>query len=210
MESFEIARINMVKSQILPQNITNQALVDIIAKTPRQIFVPEEKHGISYIDGSINVGGGRYLLPPMVFAKMVEALNLQNNGSVLDIACGTGYSSAILANFFKKVVAVESNTELASRAHLNLNKLGIDNVFIIGNNLADGYEEAAPYDAIFINGAVKEIPQKLFDQLLDNGKLVTILSYTTYSARVVVFTKINGKVSGNDVLDINLPIIEDF
>lgn len=210
MEAYEIARTNMVKSQILPQNIRNELLVDIISKTPRQIFIPEEKQGVAYIDEAVSVGGGRYILSPMVFAKMVEALDIKGTESILDIACGTGYSSVILAKLCRKVVAVESNNDLASKAHLNLNKLGINNVIIIGDRLVDGHEESAPYDIIFINGAIKEIPSSLLSQLGDNGKLITIVSKSRNMGSIVLLKKINSIVSSEDIFDVNLPIIEDF
>lgn len=210
MEAFEIARTNMVKSQILPNNITNSAFIDVIMEIPRHIFIPENKQGVSYIDSSLPVGDGRYILPPMVFAKMIEALNIKGDESVLDIACGTGYSSAVIANLCKKVVAVESSTDLASKAHLNLNKLGVENVIIISNSLARGHEEGAPYNIILINGAVKEVPAKLFDQLADNGKLITIISKTPNSGSIVIYSKVSGVTSSREVFDVNLSIIEDF
>ena len=210
MEAFEVARINMVKSQILPNRIKNGALVDIVMEIPRHIFVPEDKQGIAYIDGSLPVGGGRYILPPMVFAKMIEALDIKGDESALDIACGTGYSSAVLANLCKKVFSVESNKDLASKAHLNLNRLGIGNVIIISNILTEGHEEGAPYNVILINGAVKEVPSNIFNQLAEGGRLVTVVSKTVNSGSIVVFHKINGNISSGEVFDINLPIIEDF
>ena len=210
MEAFETARINMVKNQILPSNINNELLVDVIMDIPRQIFIPEDKQGVAYIDGSLQIGAGRYILPPMVFAKMAEALDIKGSESVLDIACGTGYSSAVLANLCKKIVAVESNTDLASKAHQNLNKLGVSNVIIISNTLSRGHEEGSPYDIIFINGAIKEIPQNLFGQLAENGKLVTIISKTPYSGSIIVYKKEKGTISSKEIFDVNIPLIEDF
>lgn len=210
MEAFEIARINMVKSQILPSNITNEVLIDVITEIPRHIFIPENKQGIAYIDGSLLVGNGRYILAPMIFAKMIEALDIKGSESVLDIACGTGYSSAVMANLCKKIVAVESSTDLASKAHLNLNKLGVDNVIIISNSLADGHEEGAPYNIIFINGAVSKVPQGLFNQLAENGKLITIISKTPNSGSIILYKKTNGAISSSEIFDVNQPVIEDF
>lgn len=210
MEAFEAARINMVKSQILPQRISNKLLVEIISDIPRHIFVPEDKQGIACIDGKILVGNGRYLLPPMIFSMMLEALDLQGNETVLDIACGTGYSSAILAKLCKKITALESSSELASKAHQNFNKLGIKNIIIINNILSEGHREGSPYDAIVVNGAVNEIPEELFEQLNENGKLVAIISKEANLGKIVVFTKKSGKISNNEIFETNLPIIEDF
>jgi len=210
MEAFETARINMVKGQILPSNITNEALLDVVTGMPRHIFVPDDKRGVAYIDGRLLVGEGRYILPPMVFAKMIEALGIKGSESVLDIACGTGYSSAVLANLCKKVFAIESSADLASKAHQNLNMLGIGNVIIISNILAEGHEEGAPYNIIFINGAVKEVPGNIFNQLSEHGKLVTIISKTPNSGSIVLFKKVGGKIYSDEIFDINLPIIEDF
>jgi protein-L-isoaspartate(D-aspartate) O-methyltransferase len=210
MEAFKSARINMVKGQILPNDIKNQALIDVLTEIPRHIFIPDERRGVAYIDGSLLVGEGRYILPPMVFAKMVEALGIKGDESVLDIACGTGYSSAVLANLCKKVCAIESSADLASKAHQNLNSLGIANVIIISNLLAEGHKESAPYDVILINGAVREVPGSLFAQLSENGKIVAILSKAANAGSIVLFNKTNGKISSVEIFDVNLQLIEDF
>jgi protein-L-isoaspartate(D-aspartate) O-methyltransferase len=210
MKDFETARINMVKGQILPNNIANEALIEVVTKLPRHIFVPEDKQGIAYIDGRINVGSGRYMLPPMILAKMVEALDIKGNESALDIACGTGYSSAVLANLCKKVFAIEPHADLASKAHQNLNKLSIGNVIIISNQLADGHEEGSPYDIILINGSVKAVPEKILNQLSENGKLIVIINKTQNLGAAVLFSKKNGLLSSREIFDVNLPPIEEF
>lgn len=210
MEAFEIARENMVKGQISPNGVYNKALTDVILRVPKHIFIPEERQGIAYIDGSIDVGQGRYILPMMIFAKMLEALDIKGVESVLDVACGTGYSSAILANLCKKVVAVESESELASKAHMNLNKIGADNVIIMVNPLADGHETSAPYDIIVVNGAVKEVSQKLFDQLGNGGKMVVVVQDAWNSGKIVLYKKVDGTISCEDIFDVNMDVIVDF
>ncbi len=210
MEAFDIARTNMVKSQILPNRVLNNNVIETIQNTPRHIFVPDNKEKIAYIDSFIPLDTNRYLLPPMVFAKMLEVIDIKGNENVLDVACGTGYSSVILANLCKNVVAVESNTTLASQAHLNLNKLGIQNVIIIGNELKDGHEESSPYDIIFINGAIKEQPGSLLNQLSENGRLVTIISKGDNYGAIILYKKNKLGIEKEEVFEVNLPVIEDF
>lgn len=210
MELFDIARKNMVSGQVLPNGVSNPSVIEVLSRIPRHIFVSDEMQGIAYFDGGLPVGYGRNILPPLIFAKMLEAMEITGGESVLDIACGTGYSSAVLANLCKKVVAVESESELASKAHLNLNKIGVDNVIIMVNPLAIGHETGAPYDAILINGAVKEIPEGLFAQLGENGRLVVVIADDDNSGKIMLYKKDHGSIIATEIFDVNVTPIADF
>lgn len=210
MDYFSTAKTNMIKSQLLPNKIGGGPLIKAMEETPRHIFTKEEHQTIAYFDGKLDLGNGRYILPPMVFAKMVDALSLHSSAKLLDIACGTGYSSAILSRLCHKIVAIESQNNLAAKANQNLNLLGINNVIIISSQLKLGQEDNAPYDAILINGAVKEVPESLLSQLNNNGKLVTLISKSLGFGHIALYSKENGQIKVSNIFDVSLPVIEDF
>ncbi len=199
----------MIKGQIMPNKIINKNIISIISSLPRHLFVPEIFKAISYSDETINLTDLRYVMPPMVFAKMLQAIDLKDCDVVLDVACGSGYSSSVLAHLAKKVVAIECDPELASRANFIINKLDIGNIIVLNNKLAGGHPDGAPYDVIFCNGALSKTPHDLLDQLAENGRLITILKGAT-GGNAVLFHKKEGIVIKNDLFNIDLPIIADF
>ncbi len=176
MNSADISRKNMIDCQIKPNKVTDAALLDILGRTPRERFVPRHLQAMAYIDEDIPMGNGRYLPEPMVLARLVQEAAITSNDLVLDVACGTGYSTAVMAQLGATVVGLESSKEMADEAERHLRELDILNVAIINqNNLRAGYAQQAPYQVILINGAVNSVPQELLGQLAEGGRLLTII-----------------------------------
>ncbi len=165
----------MVEGQIRPNHVTDPALIVALESVPRELFVPKGAEGFAYVDEEIRLGNGRSLLEPMLLARLLQVAGITPQDAVLDIACATGYSTAVLARLARSVVAVESDAELAARASEALAAAGLDTPVITGP-LEDGAPNRAPYDVILINGAVAEVPQGLLRQLRDGGRLVTVLA----------------------------------
>src|SRR5690606_22367776 len=113
---YAAARFNMVEGQIKPNKVTNFALLNAMANIPRELFVPASARGIAYVDEDIRIADGRYLVEPMVLARLIDHAAIEPGDIVLDIGCGTGYSSAVLGKLASAVVAVESDPDLAARA----------------------------------------------------------------------------------------------
>jgi outer membrane protein len=210
VDKFALARENMIKGQILPNKIVDEALIKSMSEIQRHSFIPEHFKHVAYCDEHIKVGKERYSLSPVVFSQMVQAVGISKNDSVLDVACGTGYSSAILSRLAKKVVAIESESELASKANLLLKSTNIGNAIILNNKLSYGCPESAPYDVIFINGAVKNKPQTLIEQLKDGGKLVVVMKKNDYVGVVTVFTKQNNTTTKLELFDAMVPVLKIY
>jgi protein-L-isoaspartate(D-aspartate) O-methyltransferase len=173
MSDYAKIRINMVDSQLRPNKVNDPALIDAFLTVPREAYVPEALKGIAYVDEDVPLGGGRYLLEPMVIARLIQTAEIRKSDVVLEVGTGTGYGAAVLAHVAKSVVAVESDPTLLAQARANLS--GLRNVALFEQKLEQGYAERAPYNVILIPGAVGEIGPALLDQLAEGGRLVTVI-----------------------------------
>jgi protein-L-isoaspartate(D-aspartate) O-methyltransferase len=206
---YATARHNMVESQIKPNRVTDPLIMDALAQLPRESFVPEALQDIAYIDEAIEIGESRHLMEAWVLARLLQAAEVQPDDVALLIGCGSGYEAAVLANLASTVVALESSDSLASQANEVLASLSIDTVAVVNGGLARGYSRQAPYDVIFINGAVPAIPERFGDQLAEGGRLVSIVGLGAFG-RGTLMSKYNGIVSSRTFFDASTPELPGF
>lgn len=193
MMDFETARIKMVDNQIRTTDVTSHSVLSAFLTVPREAFLPAHLKPLAYIDSDIEIcpaapgAVGRYAMEPSPLAKLLQLAAISKSDVVLEVGCGTGYVSALLSLLAGSVVALESDAALAADATATLAGLGYDNVAVVTGDLEKGYAAEAPYDLIFINGAVEEVPQAIFSQLREGGRLVTVEGYGNASrAKVIV------------------------
>jgi len=136
--------------------------------------VPAQMKALAYLDEDIRIATGRYLMEPIPFGKLAQAAQVGPQDVVLDIGCGTGYSSAVFSRLASLVIGVEEDEALAAQATANLEKLGYSNVAIRKGALIEGSSQDAPFDVIFFNGSVEFIPETILNQLKDDGRLVAV------------------------------------
>ena len=165
LPNYTTARQNMIEGQIRPNRVNDPALLQAFLAIPRERFVPKVSRGIAYIDSALPIGNGRYLVEPMVTARLMLAAALTPSDVVLNVGCGSGYSAAVLSKLAATVVAVDSDPDLVARATETLAELAIDNVVVYQAPLTQGLPAQAPYDAILIDGAVPEVPPAVLEQL---------------------------------------------
>jgi protein-L-isoaspartate(D-aspartate) O-methyltransferase len=175
-----VQRKNMVDSQVRPSDVTDRRIARAMLDVPREMFAPRSQRPIAYMDGHLRVTDDgerptRVLLAPRTLGKMIQHLDLEADATVLDVACATGYSTAVLAHVVRKVVGLECNAELAEGAREALAKLGLENAAVHVGALGDGVADRGPFDAILVNGMVAEVPGSLLNQLKDGGRLIAIL-----------------------------------
>jgi len=207
---FALSRFNMVEGQIKTNRVTDPYVLDAMAEVPRESFVPTSKKGIAYIDDALEVATGRYLVEPMVLARMLDAAKLTESDVVLDIGCATGYSTAVIAQIANTVVAIESDEELAKTATTTLNNLGVDNAVVISSDLKEGYAKQAPYDAILFNGAITDIPKAIKNQLAEGGRLVVVTSGASTMSTVSVHTRHDDVFSKRDIMEAGVARLPGF
>jgi protein-L-isoaspartate(D-aspartate) O-methyltransferase len=205
----------MIENQLRPNGVRDERILSAMETLPREIFVPPQLAGIAYQDEDIEVAPGRYLLEPMILAKLIQASEIAPNDRVLDIAPATGYSTAVLAGMAKGVFAAESDAALCKQAQSNLLSLGIHSVLMHVVPHATGWAVDGPYDVILINGYVEKIPDNLFQQLAEKGRLLTVVQRPDRSGNVQtcearLFEKINGRVSSRPLFDAHVKPVPGF
>jgi protein-L-isoaspartate(D-aspartate) O-methyltransferase len=210
---FTAARLTMVESQLRPNGVTDPSLIRAMSVVPRENFLPAEQRPLAYVDDDIELGrnlatGHRFLLRPMTFGRMVQILMLQDDERVLDVGCGSGYSSAILSHLAHTVVGLESDEVLATEAESLLVSLQIRNAKLVLASLADGQPTAGPYDAILVNGRIEGPPFGLLGQLKDGGRLAAVVGDREL-ARIALFTR-NGAFSVRYVFEASAPPVPEF
>ena len=177
MPDFELRRRNMVDCQIRTKDITDPRVIRAFSQVPREKFVPASQVERAYVDDDVRITSGepaRYLTEPVVLAGLMQMAEVRSGDVVLDVGCASGYSCALLSSIATSVVAVEEDEKLVELATATLQDLGYDNAVVLAGPLAKGYAKEAPYDVVFIGGAVDAVPQTLFDQLRDGGRLVCV------------------------------------
>jgi protein-L-isoaspartate(D-aspartate) O-methyltransferase len=210
MVDYAVARRNMVESQIRPNKVTDPLLLAAFLELPREQFLPKAKRGVAYVDEDVELGEGRYLMEPMILARLLQSAEVKPTDIALDIGCGSGYSTAILARLCDTVVAVESSRKLVAEASAVLARLGIDNAAVIEGPLDRGYAKQAPYDVILFSGAVAEVPGVILDQLGEGGRLVAVLDDGSRVRKGTIMTRLGGVVSGRPVFDAATPLLPGF
>lgn len=169
---FRQLRQRMVETQIIARGIKDKRLLDVMLKVQRHKFVPAHLQSLAYDDYPLPIGEEQTISQPYVVALMTELLALGGDEKVLEIGTGSGYQAAILAELARQVYTIEILPALAENARKLLNELGYKNIEVRCSDGYQGWEEAAPFDAIIVTCAPKEIPGGLIDQLADGGRMV--------------------------------------
>ena len=164
MTDFALARRNMVEGQLRPNRVTDTGLLAALAELPRERFLPEAVRPVAYADDDVPLGNGRFMMEPMVLARLIQVLQPQTEDKAMVVAAGPGYGAAILARLAKSVVAVEADLDLAAGAQQALRELGVTGVQHVTGQAEQGAAASGPYEVILIEGAVHEVPKAIADQ----------------------------------------------
>ncbi|MBV1865195.1 MAG: protein-L-isoaspartate O-methyltransferase [Rhodobacteraceae bacterium] len=175
MTNFAAARTTMVDCQVRPSDVTKYPIIEAMLTIPREEFVPEQKKLVAYSGIHLDLGAGRMLLDARTFAKLLDAVNLQPSELVLDLGCGLGYSSAVIAHMAEAVVCVEEDEAMAQEASGLLAANAVDNAMVVAGPLAQGAAKQGPYDVIILQGAAEQVPDAILDQLKMGGRIATVL-----------------------------------
>lgn len=171
--------LNMALGQIITNTVRDPRALDAMVAVPRENFVPPALRGASYADAGLDVGYGRFLIEPMVLARLLAEGNITPDNNVLVIGAAPGYIAAVAAQLAARVLGTENSEELADFANANLQSLGLWHAKVVTvKSLTQGYADEGKFDAIILGGAVEEIPPALGEQLAEGGVILGVRNIT--------------------------------
>jgi protein-L-isoaspartate(D-aspartate) O-methyltransferase len=212
MTTFAAARLNMVESQVRPNGITDHRIIDAMARVKREDYVPAGRKTIAYLDEDVLlkegvVGEARYLIEPMAFARMIHLALIKPTERVLVVGAATGYGAKVISMLAQAVVGLESDRDLADLARHHL--ADCTTVQVVEGPLAAGHAAGAPYDVIIVEGRIAAIPDSLFGQLANNGRIVAAVGNTDVS-KMQVATMTDGHRSSRFAFDVSIAPLPGF
>lgn len=208
MTDFANARRIMVDNQLRTSGITDRRLLAAMGEVPRELFVPPARRELAYIDGAQPLNALRKLGPPAPFAKLVQLAAIEHTDRVLDLGCGTGYSSVVLARLAAEVIAVDDDATLVAKAREALAAAGAANVTLVDGALATAGKSRSPYDVIVLEGVVAEVPDALFAQLKPQGRLVALIAAEGQVPVAHLFAKSGKGIAARADFDARLPPLQ--
>ncbi len=209
MTDYAARRTMMVDTQVRPSDVTKFPIIDAMLSVPREAYVPASLREAAYMGENVSLRGDRVLLEPRTLAKMLDALDVGSDDLVLDIGCGLGYSSAVIAQMAEAVIAVEEDEEMAREADTILMEHAVDNVVLHTGPLAEGAAEHGPYDAIMLQGAVSRLPEALLGQLKEGGRIACLFAEDVLGV-VRIGYKIDGRMTWRDSFNAGAPVLPGF
>jgi protein-L-isoaspartate(D-aspartate) O-methyltransferase len=210
MTGYEAARNCMMESQLRPNKVTDERVLDAFAGTQREVFAPEHLRAVAYIDEDLPLGKGRYLMEPMVAARLLQAAAIERTDTALIVGAGSGYEAALVGVLARSVVALEEDPDLARRARAALVEHSIASVNVVEGPLPQGHRARAPYDVIFFCGAVAEVPAEIGSQLAEGGRLMAVVKPGSGMGRATLTTRIGGVLARRVLFDAATPLLPGF
>jgi protein-L-isoaspartate(D-aspartate) O-methyltransferase len=211
MTVFEAARTHMIESQLRPNKVADDRVLDAFGRIRRELFVPEQLRAVAYVDEDLPLGRGRYLMEPMVAARLIQTAAPERADAALVVGAGTGYEAAVLSLLARAVVALEEDAELARLARAALVEENIAGVNVVEEPLSEGYRSRAPYDVVLFSGAVAEVPSAIIAQLAEDGRLVAVVKTDGggigHATRV---TRAGGVIARRVIFDAATPLLAAF
>lgn len=191
--NLEKARYNMIEQQIRPWDVLDQKVLDVIAQTPRERFVPKEYQNLAFTDTCIPIGYGQVMMEPKLEGRILQTLDIQPTDTILEIGTGSGYLTACLAKLGASVVTVELYQELSQHAQQQIAGQGLENVQFRIGDAATGWNVDGQFDVIVVTGSLPVMQEEFMHQLKVNGRLFVIVGEDpVMEARLIT------RVGGND------------
>ena len=207
MTDFSARRIMMVDTQVRPSDVTKFPIIAAMLSVPREDYVPAALREAAYMGGNVDLAPGRVVLEARTLAKMLEALDIQPTDRVLDLACGLGYGTAVIAELCGQVIGVEEDGDLAVAAQAQLAASGTKRAQVRQGDLTATATEK--FDAIVIEGGVEVLGEPVLAQLADGGRIAVIFMQGALGT-VKIGTKDGGGMSWRFAFNASAPVLSAF
>lgn len=199
----------MVDTQVRPSDVTKFPIIEAMLAVPRELYLPASLREAAYVGENLDIGRGRVVLEPRTLAKLLDLVDVQPDEVVLDIGCGLGYSTAVIARLAEFVVGVEDDPDRAEEAQATLSENGVDNAAIIAGPLVEGAAKSGPYDAILLQGAVETVPDTVLAQLRDGGRIACLFAEGELGVARIGY-KIAGAMNWRFAFNAGAPVLAGF
>lgn len=209
MSKMREARKAMVDSQVRVNGVTDRRVHAAMLQTERELFIPKGQMPLAYSDVDLDLGDGRHLMKPRDFSKLLQALEIKPTDLVLDIGTGGGYAAAVMAQLAETVVALEDDADAVHAAEANIQAAGADNIVVVEGKLRAGFPDQAPFDVVFVGGAVEKVPDSWLQQLSDGGRL-GVVERQGADGEAVIYSRNAGIVGRRAVFDAFTPYLPGF
>ena len=173
--SVQQSRFNMIEQQIRPWDVLDSAVLDLLAKLPREAFVPKQYVGLAFADLEIPLSEGQTMLAPKMEGRILQSLAIKKTDKVLEIGTGSGYLTALMALQAKHVDSIELNAKISKQAAKNIAAQGIANVNLVVADGMLGLPANAPYDVIVFTGSTPLLNTQVERQLAVGGRMFVVV-----------------------------------
>ena len=208
MSDYAARRVMMVDTQVRPSDVTKFPIIAAMLAVPREAFLPEAQREAAYVGENTPIAAGRVVLEARTLAKLLDALDIQPTERVLDLGCGYGYSSAVIARLAGSVVSVEQEPALAAAAAVNL-AAQVGNAELVTGTIAAGAAAKGPYDVVILQGGVETVPDAVLAQVRDGGRIAAVFMTGALGVAQVGY-KAGGVVTWRYAFNATAPVMPGF
>lgn len=203
--NFEQARLNMIEQQIRTWEVLDQHVLNLIAEIHREDFIPEDYRQLALADVQLPLAHQQVTMTPKVEARLVQALNIQQDDTILEIGTGCAYLTALLARSGRQVTSVDIYPEFTREAKRKLAGHGIENVELQTGDASQGWKGRGPYDVIVVTGSVPVLNTCFQEQLKPGGRLFVIVGTPPVMEAILITAIGNRQWATESLFETNLP-----
>jgi protein-L-isoaspartate(D-aspartate) O-methyltransferase len=203
--NIEQARINMIEQQIRPWDVLDQSVLDVMATTPRELFVPERHRNLAFVDMEIPLGHAQVMMSPKVEGRMLQALEIKSTDTVLEIGTGSGFTATCMAQLGQRIHTVEIYEDFAATAQARFAALGLLNVSQSTGDASQGWNDDQLYDVIAVTGSVPDYQSKFEQSLAVGGRLFLIVGEAPVMEAMLILRVGDNEVLRSKLFETQLP-----
>jgi protein-L-isoaspartate(D-aspartate) O-methyltransferase len=205
--NFDQARQNMVENQVRPWEVLDGRVLDVLRHVRREDFVPAAHRQLAFADLNLPLGHGEVMMKPVVEGRVLQALALKPEDSVLEIGTGSGFLTACLANLAAQVTSVDVHADFTATASQRLQAAGIANVQLQTGEAVNDWQPQGTFDAVIVTGAVYRIPDRFLGWLKPGGRLLVVRGESPVQQVLVLTHEGNDRYREESLFETDLPYL---